>query len=128
MKFLYNFSTLLLITTVLFLYSCKDDSSGDITPPAQITNISFTPLNGGGYFIYTVPTDPDFLYTRAEYIIDTGEKISKTSSVYSDTLFIEGFGQEKEYEIKIFSVDRNSNESTPVVQKLLPWLLQQPLC
>jgi hypothetical protein len=90
------------------------------TPPGQVTNVTFTPLYGGGYFTYTIPDDEDFHYTRAEYIIDTGKKISKTSSVYSDTLFIEGFGQEKEYEVKIYSVDRNSNESQPVIQRVTP--------
>lgn len=120
MKYIYYFSIFLLFTTLLLLNSCDNAETGDVTPPAQITDVVFTPQYGGGYFTYTIPNDVDFLYTRAEYTIDTGEKISKTSSVYSDTLFVEGFGQEKEYEIKIFSVDRNSNESKPVITKIIP--------
>ena len=120
MKFLYYFSVILLFATVAFLTGCKDNAVGDITPPGQVTNVVFTPQYGGGYFTYTAPKDEDFLYTRAEYTIDTGEKISKTNSVYSDTLRIEGFGQQKEYEVKIFSVDRNSNQSEPVVVKVTP--------
>lgn len=121
MKIIYYFSALLCIAAVGLLTGCDDDATtGDTTPPGQITNISFTPLNGGGYFLYTTPADEDFLYARAEYVIDTGELISKTSSVYSDTLFIEGFGQEKEYEVRLFSVDRNSNESTPVITRVTP--------
>lgn len=120
MKQLYYY---ILGATVLltFFNACKDDTViVDTTPPGQVQNVQFTPQYGGGYFTYTIPLDEDFLYTRAEYIIDNGQKISKTSSVYSDTLFVEGFGQAKEYEVKIFSVDRYSNESQPVIMKILP--------
>lgn len=120
MKYLYYFSMLLFVAAIVTLNSCNNETLGETTPPGQVKDVVFTPQYGGGYFTYTIPDDDDFLYTRAEYIIDTGQKISKTSSVYSDTLFIEGFGQEKEYEVKIFSVDRNSNESQPVVTKVKP--------
>lgn len=120
MKFIHYFSVIITMATISLLNSCGDTLQVDATPPGQVTNVTFTPLYGGGYFTYTIPDDEDFLYTRAEYIIDTGKKISKTSSVYSDTLFIEGFGQEKEYEVKIFSVDRNANESQPVIQRVTP--------
>lgn len=120
MKYLFYFSMFLLFTTTVILSSCDKNNLGETTPPGQIKDIVFTPQYGGGYFTYTIPTDVDFLYTRAEYIIDNGNKISKTSSVYSDTLFIEGLGQVKDYEVKIFSVDRNSNESQPVTTKVKP--------
>lgn len=120
MKALHYLYALLFIAGVIIFTACEDTAKGDTTPPGQITNIVFTPQYGGGYFTYSIPSDEDFLYTRAEYVIDTGKKISKTSSVYSDTLFVEGFGQEKEYEVKIYTVDRNSNESQPVIQKIKP--------
>jgi hypothetical protein len=120
MKFIHYLSVTIAVAAVSLFYSCNDTLEVENTPPGQVTNVTFTPLYGGGYFTYTIPDDEDFLYTRAEYIIDTGKKISKTSSVYSDTLFIEGFGQEKEYEVKIYSVDRNSNESQPVIQRVTP--------
>jgi len=112
---------IIILNAVAFgIYSCQDTAVGDTNPPGQVTNVEFTPQYGGGYFTYTIPSDADFLYTRAEYTIDTGVKISKTSSVYSDTLFIEGFGQQKEYEVQIFSVDRNNNHSSPVIMKVTP--------
>lgn len=120
MKFLYYFPTLLLLATLFSLAGCKNEIEGDTIPPGQITNLVFTPQYGGGYFTYDIPDDEDYLYAKAEYIIDTGETITKTSSVYSDTLFIEGFGQEKEYEVKIFSVDRNFNASAPVITRVTP--------
>lgn len=120
MKPIYYFYSILLFVTISVFTACEEMTKIDTTPPGQVTNVIFTPQYGGGYFTYTIPTDEDFLYTRAEYIIDTGQKISKTSSIYSDTLFIEGFGQEKEYEVKIFAADRYSNESQPVIMKVKP--------
>ena len=121
MERIYYFHTFILFFAAVFImHSCNDSESGDMTPPGQVSNVTFTPEYGGGYFTYTIPSDEDFLYTRAEYIIDTGAKISKTSSVYSDTLFIDGFGQKKEYDVQIYSVDRNNNQSVPVTIKVTP--------
>ena len=101
--------------------SCSDtDEQKDVQAPGQIKNVRFVASYGGGYFLYDIPDDPDFLYVRADYTVDSGEKITKTSSTYTDTLFIEGFGQIKEYEVKLYSVDRNENASTPLVQRITP--------
>jgi len=119
MKIEYIISSLLLCIAALFGCSDSDDNKTGNRPDA-ITNVTFTPNNGGGYFLYTVPDNPDLLYIRADYIIDTGEKISKTNSIYSDTLFIEGLGQVKEYEIKLYAIDRNENASEPFVMYISP--------
>lgn len=123
MKKIYSLLILLVLTVTPFLTGCQDEmKSSDTTPPGMITNIEFTAENGGGYFTYTIPTDEDYLYVRGEYVIDDGRLISKTSSVYSDTLFIEGLGQVKEYQVKLFAVDRNNNESDPVIMRVTPLL------
>ncbi len=119
MKNLYYLITAILGIIILF-NSCENEMQSDTTPPGQITNVKFLPENGGGYFTFTIPSDQDFLYVRGEYVIDNGKTISKTSSVYSDTLFVEGFGQEKEYEVKLFSVDRDNNHSQPVIMRIKP--------
>ena len=98
----------------------EDDGYADTVAPGQITNVRFTPNYGGGYFLYDIPDDDDFLYVRADYVVDSGEKISKTCSTYGDTLFIEGFGQMKEYEVKLYSIDRSENASEPVIQYVTP--------
>ena len=120
MKKIHLISIYAILLMCVVLSGCNDTAQGDLIPPGQITNVKFTPQYGGGYFTYTVPADEDFLYARAEYVIDTGARISKSSSVYSDTLFIEGFGQEKEYEVKLYSVDRNANESNPITVNVKP--------
>ncbi len=113
----------MLAATAFLAVGCDDDNDnngGGASAPAQITNVTFTPQPGGGYFLYTYPDDENFLYTRAEYIIDSGEKISKTTSCYLDTLFIEGFGSVKEYQVKIYSVGRNNATSEPVIMNVTP--------
>lgn len=121
MKYIYNITIILILSLLPLLNSCQDEAvSSDTTPPAKISNVEFTALNGGGYFTYTIPADDDFLYVRGEYEIDNGTVISKTSSVYADTLFIEGLGQVKPYEIKLYSVDRENNHSEPVVMQVTP--------
>ena len=122
MKKIYYGLMLLLSGMFMITASCSDDDedSGDKAAPGQISNVRFVPNYGGGYFLYDIPDDPDFLYVRADYTVDSGEKISKTSSTYTDTLFIEGFGQVKEYEVKLYSVDRNGNVSVPVVETITP--------
>ena len=76
MKNFYYFFTFIGLVIITFFTNCDDEMQKDTTPPGQITNVVFTPLNGGGYFTFTIPADEDFLYVRAEYIIDSGELIS----------------------------------------------------
>lgn len=117
-----NIYTIILTACLVWIgISCSDsEESKDTQAPGQITNVRFVPNYGGGYFLYDIPEDADFLYVRADYIVDSGTKITKTSSTYTDTLFIEGFGQSKEYEVKLYSVDRNQNVSQPLVQYITP--------
>ncbi|WP_106827898.1 DUF4959 domain-containing protein [Parabacteroides pacaensis] len=118
MKNKYIFLILCFLTGMI---ACSETTEkSDKEAPGQIQDVRFVPLNGGGYFMYTIPTDPDFLYVKAEYTLDSGETIYKSSSTYADTLYIEGLGQVKEYEVKLYSVDRSENLSAPVVMKVTP--------
>ena len=110
-----------LIAIALMFYNCDGSPfEHPYNPPGQITNVTFTPINGGGFFLYTIPPDETFLYVRAEYIIDSGERIVRTNSVHSDTLFISGLGTVREYEIRLFSVNRAGQSSQPVIKRITP--------
>ena len=101
---------------------CKTESEGsrDTVPPGMLSNVEFTPVNGGGYFRYTIPSDEDYLYARAEYETDAGQTISRTSSVYCDSLMISGLGSVRPYEVRLYAVDNSANESEPVVMEVTP--------
>jgi hypothetical protein len=107
---------------ILLFTSCKEDDPiiDDTTPPSQITNVSYTPINGGAIFKYSVPLDEDFLYVRAVYKLDTGEELFRVSSVFSDSIQIEGLGTTTEHEVSLYSVDRKNNWSKPVIVKFTP--------
>ncbi len=121
MKLINKLLSVTFAAAALWVAGCDDnDNNGGSGAPEKVTDVTFIPQSGGGYFLYKYPDSENFLYTRAEYIIDSGEKISKTASCYSDTLFIEGFGSVKEYEVKIYSVGRDNVTSEPVVMKVTP--------
>lgn len=113
-------SPIMIGLVIYLLIGCKSKEDRYTNIPQPLTNISFTPNNGGGYFLYTIPQDIDFLYAMAEYTLDNNTTVRKTSSVYSDTLFIEGLGTVKEYEVKLYSVNRTENKSQPVTVKITP--------
>ncbi|MDO5496602.1 MAG: DUF4959 domain-containing protein [Alistipes sp.] len=98
----------------------ESDDTRETVPPGPVSDVSFTPDYGGGTFSYTIPSDEDFLYVRAVYRIDNGTVISKSSSRFSRTLTVEGFGEAKEYEVALYAVDKNDNLSEPVWVKITP--------
>ena len=102
--------------------SCKteSDDAREKVAPHPITSAEFTPTNGGGYIKYVVPDDEDFLYVRAEYTIDNGQVISRSSSVYTDSMYISGFGSVKPYEVKLYACDYFANESKPYSMTVTP--------
>jgi hypothetical protein len=119
---IFNRILISLAVGILLFSNCKEDETNleDTTPPSQITNITCTPTNGGAVFKYTVPRDEDFLYVRAVYTLDTGEEMFRVSSVFSDSISIEGFGKSTEQVVNLYSVDRNNNWSEPVTMKFTP--------
>ena len=102
--------------------SCKteSDDAREKDAPAKIQWAEYTPTNGGAWIKYGRPADEDFLYVRAEYTLDNGQVISRSSSVYVDSLSISGFGSVKPYDVKLYSCDYFANESEPYVIQVTP--------
>jgi len=90
------------------------------TPPGQIQNVSVENLPGKAKITYTLPSDQDLLYVKAEYTLASGKIMEVKSSYYSNSLEVEGFANEGEYEIKLYSVNRSATVSKPVVVKIHP--------
>jgi len=118
---------LFLLTIVLSLFainSCKEDIkeplTKDSTPPGALKSIEIKSIPGGADISYIVPADKDFLYSEAVYTLSNGEKVNTRSSYYSNSIQVVGFGDTKEYEIKLYAVDRSGNHSAPVVVKITP--------
>ena len=115
-------SLILMMVLSVGVLSCtktKTDSAYETVPPGPVSNIEYEPDFGGGILSYTIPSDPDFLYVRAEYMIDNGVTISRTSSRFNNSLELTGMGLGP-YKVSLYAVDVNGNESEPVEYTVQP--------
>lgn len=115
---------------VLLWHSCKkedridhlDDSS---RVPDQVANVKAVSTPGGAILTFTFPKDPSLSYVKAEYEIQPGVIRETRTSVYSDTLRLEGFADTTVHTVKIFSVGKNEKASAPLEISVKP--LRAPL-
>lgn len=115
-------SLLLMMVLAVGVSSCTQtvtESAYEKVPPGPVSNIQYEPDFGGGVLTYTIPNDPDFLYVRAEYQIDNGATISRTSSRFNNSLELTGMG-DGPYEVSLYAVDVNGNESEPIKYTVQP--------
>jgi len=107
------------------IYACKEEqrfglSSNDNTPPGAPTVNSVVPLYGGARIFYTPPTDEDLLQVMAEFDASNGETFRFSSSYFKDSIDVLGLGEDKEYTIRLFALDRAGNKSDVVPIKVTP--------
>src|SRR3546814_75879 len=110
--------------TLLVVSACKDKNrldplENDGIPPEALTNVQVENLNGAAKISYTLPGDEDLLYVLAETEALRG-KIQAKSSLYSNNVLIEGFGDTKAREVTLYAVDRGENRSEPVTVTINP--------
>jgi hypothetical protein len=127
-KISINLFFLLLSVTVMFI-GCKEDPIGPLekntTPPGKVSNVSVTNGAGNATLKFSLPTDKDLLYIKAVYYLANGQEMEVKSSYYGNTLVVEGFGDTKEHEVKIYAVNRSEVSSEPVIVKVKP--LENPI-
>ncbi|MDR1666875.1 MAG: DUF5126 domain-containing protein [Bacteroidales bacterium] len=120
-KYLLFTMTLLLIAALT--QACKEEPVGQIPTdseaPGAIVSYNAESLPGGAAINYVLPDDDDLLYVKAVYAINGVEKTA-TSSIYSDTLKVFGFGTTAEQSVLLYCVDRSGNHSLPVEAKFTP--------
>ncbi len=113
------------IGAVLMLANaCKRDVSGPIEndgkAPGPVTNVSVVNLNGAAKISYSLPSDGDLSYIRAEYAIRKGDARETKVSRFNSSLTVDGFGDTLAYEIKLYAVDKGENASAPVTITVHP--------
>ena len=118
------FYIIIAFMSVLYI-GCKEegridhiDDSG--VAPAQIdrATIQVRPTPGGAVLRYTPPAD--LMYVRAEYEIQPGVIREIKASHYVDSLALEGFGEVKTYDVRLYSVGKNEKASEPVTVQVIP--------
>jgi len=114
-----------LVILALAFFACEEDyEHSPITledqAPGPITNIKYTPINGGFDISYDLPSDKDLLYVKAVYKNNTGEMAEVKASVYANKLQILGYGDTEEKEVSVYAVDRSENISEAISFKASP--------
>jgi hypothetical protein len=129
MKWKIVLKSVFTIAVTSLVFSCDQNNleplESNSTPPAQVQNVKVDNLPGKAKITYTLPTDQDLLYVRAEYTLASGKKMEVKSSYYNNSLEVEGFANAAEYEVKLYSVNRSETQSAPVLVKINP--LKSPI-
>ncbi|ACU06290.1 DUF5000 domain-containing lipoprotein [Pedobacter heparinus] len=115
----------LALLAVVIVQSCKEQSRLDHidtseAAPGQVTNIKVENTPGGAMLTYKLNADISLSYVKAVYEIQPGVFKESKSSIYTDTLRLEGFGDTKEHEVKVYSIGKNEKISEPVTVKIQP--------
>ena len=123
--------TLLGLTcSFLLLVSCSrekyiDPMTDDGSSPSPVTQVSVSPLPGAAVLRYKLPANENLRYIKAVYEIRPGVEREVISSLYTDSLKVDGFPEVKEYTIRLYSVSYGEKLSEPVTVKVTP--LTSPL-
>lgn len=113
-----------IFATGLFLYACGEEEPigqqpVDSVPPKPVTEVNVVNVAGGAILTYILPDDEDLLYVKAVYERN-GETCESRTSLYKDSLRVEGYGDIQAHEVKVIAVDRSRNESAPVTVTIQP--------
>ncbi|MGL5730295.1 MAG: DUF4959 domain-containing protein, partial [Bacteroidales bacterium] len=99
------------------LSSCTEDLGFpykyDKTAPASLdeANIRINNIAGGAIIKYKIPNEPDIKAVEAKYTISSGKEFRVRSSYLSDSILVEGFLDEIDYNIDLYVVDKSENYS-----------------
>lgn len=102
---------------LLSLQSCKEEFMKPIYSktgaPAAIKNAVVENIPGGAVISYTLPDDASLLYVKAVYE-RKGKMVESKSSFYKKEVLVEGLGDTKAREVKLYAVSRSEEASEPV--------------
>src|SRR5690606_34116640 len=108
---------------IALLMSCEEivdwQPGTDDIAPGTISNIQVQNLAGAAKITYDLPLDEDVVAVEAVYTIN-GQPKKVTASVYTNSLTVEGFGSTESRTIRLYSVDRSQNYSSPVEVTINP--------
>jgi hypothetical protein len=114
------------VLLVMLAIACKKSESNisvvsdDKTKPGVVTDVQVENINGGARITYKLPNSKNLLYVLANYKINDTRTRETKASYYTDTILVDGFSREKEYEVTLYAVSRANIKSDPVVVKVNP--------
>jgi len=119
----YKFFIPIILFTLLM--ACKEEElhkplSNDTVKPGVVSNVLIVNKSGAAKITYQIPNDNDLLYIKAEYEIRPGAMRQIKASYNADSLIVDGFGEAKPYQVKLYAVDKAENQSEPVTITVTP--------
>ena len=116
---------LIVVFAVAIFYACKEEqrfglSSNDKSIPAAPVFLNVKPLYGGARIFYTPPSDENTLQVMAEFDAANGETFKFSASYFKDSIDVLGLGEDKEYTIRLYALNRAGNKSSVVPVKVTP--------
>lgn len=94
--------------------------SNDTSKPGVITDVQVENLNGAAKITYRLPDSKNLLYVSAQYPISDDRVRESKTSYYRDTILVDGFAREGDYEVTLYAVSRANVKSDPVTVKVHP--------
>lgn len=108
----------------VLITACKREQVGqpatDGQAPSAITSATATPTPGGAVISYQLPKEEDISYVLCEYTGDNGVQKVTRSSVYQNTVKVEGLGTVGPVDYKLYLVDHSENKSQPYSGSFVP--------
>ena len=118
------FLYIMLIPFMLMFTACEEEVIGqypiDSIAPQPVSNVRVENLPGAVKLKYDLSDEVDLLYVKAVYYLSNGEVRTAKTSVFSNTMFIKGFGKSKVQYVELIAVDGSQNESIPVKVEINP--------
>lgn len=109
---------------MLLTDGCKQDViapiQNDGIAPGPVSNVKVVNLNGAAEISFSVPSDDDLLYIKAQYTTKKGEVRETKVSYNNNSLIMKGFGDTDAYQVRLYAVDKGENASVPVYVTVNP--------
>lgn len=83
--------------------------------PDPVTDYKVQSLAGGALITFKMPISDDLLYVKAEYKLASGIERSAKSSLYKNTIIVDGFANAGEYDIELYAVSKGEVSSEPTI-------------
>lgn len=115
----------IVLFAVAAFHACKEEnrfglSSKDTSIPGTPIVLDVKPLYGGARIFYVSPSDEDLLQVMAEFDAANGEVFKFSASYFKDSIDVLGLGEDKEYTIRLYALDRAGNKSAVVPVQVTP--------
>lgn len=120
-------SRFLIALAILALSACAEEKplhpygpDRDQNMPGILTDISSEGIPGGAIIRYTLPENSDLLYVKAVYSLSDGTPREARSSIYGNSVTVEGFGDTAPHKVSLSCVDRTEHEGAAVEVEVVP--------